>query len=228
MGIVEFFRTIRILFGEYKQAEIDVSMRPKSVSAMTRVFEPQITRDFKDFVWEEFRDKAQNMLKMSLLAIASGNLEKISENVADDVKAMIINKIQEDENQGYRTHYDNIIIHRTEISNYKKVAGKCIITIQSAVEYTYYVTDSSGKVVKGRNDLKKQTKYNMELMYIQDAEIANRAGDGNVLGNACPFCGAPLVALGDMMHEYCGAKFTPINIKVCSLHNLYEVDYNHV
>lgn len=225
MGIIEDIKMAKMLVEEYKHSADDVAMKPKSVSAMTKIMEPQIIRDFKDFVWEEFRDKAENMLKMSLIAIATGDPKKIDKNAADDVKGMIMNQIEAYEAQELDAHYDNIVIHRTEIANYEKKSGKCIITIQSAVEYTFYVTDKAGKIKKGRKDRKTQTKYNMELMYIQDQE---KAGEVNAIGVACPFCGAPITSLGQMVCEYCGAESAPINIKVWSLHNLYEVDYNHV
>ena len=40
----------------------DVSRTPKSVSGMTRIMEPQIKRDFPEFVWEQFKNKAEIML----------------------------------------------------------------------------------------------------------------------------------------------------------------------
>ena len=35
---------------------------PKSVAAMTRIFEPQIMRDFPEFSWDEFKHKSENVL----------------------------------------------------------------------------------------------------------------------------------------------------------------------
>ncbi|MCD7907917.1 MAG: hypothetical protein LUH04_09620, partial [Clostridium sp.] len=42
---------------------------PKSVSGMTRVFLPQIQRDFPEFNWKEFQQKTENMVKSALRAI---------------------------------------------------------------------------------------------------------------------------------------------------------------
>ena len=36
----------------------NVSTTPKSVSGMTRLMEPQIKRDFPEFVWEQFKRKS--------------------------------------------------------------------------------------------------------------------------------------------------------------------------
>ena len=80
-------------------------------------------------------------------------------------------------------------------------------------------------MVEGTKERKEQTKYNVELMYIQDADTVEI---DNAVGTTCPHCGAPIKNLGNMVCEYCGSSVTPINIKVWTLHKYYEVDYNHV
>ena len=47
----------------------------------------------------------------------------------------------------------------------------------------------------------EQTKYNVEVMYIQDEKIAKI---DNAVGTTCPHCGAPVTNLGAMYCEYCG------------------------
>ena len=55
------WETIKFFIKEYKKAlKVNAEM-PKSVSAMTRLMEPQIMRDFPEFSWEEFKQKAENM-----------------------------------------------------------------------------------------------------------------------------------------------------------------------
>ena len=120
--------------------------------------------------------------------------------------------------------YNNIKIHQTEISNYRKDKGNCIIVIQSAVEYYHYKV-SGDHVTEGSKERKVQTKYNVELLYVQDGE--EKEFD-NAFTTTCPQCGAPVRGLGNMICEYCGAHVVPINTKVWSLHKLYQVDYNHV
>ena len=53
----------------------DVAETPKSVSSMTRLFEPQIMKDFPEFSWDEFKHKAENMLTSAFLAISSSNAD---------------------------------------------------------------------------------------------------------------------------------------------------------
>lgn len=194
---------------------------PKSVSAMTRIFEPQIMRDFPEFSWEEFKHKSENMLISALLAISAENLERLVE-ASEDIKKQVKNTIEDNRARGISETHSDITIHQTEIANYQKQSGKCVITIQSAVG-SLYCKMQDGKLIKGDKKYKTQTKYNVELVYVQDSQ---KVGSGTALGTVCPQCGAPIKTLGAKYCEYCGAGITPINIRVWSLHKFYEVDYN--
>lgn len=217
------FGTDSFVEGINRQADV-LAETPKSVSGMTRIFEPQIMRDFPDFSWNEFRNKAENMLMSALLAISAANVGRLSADVSEEVKKQIENRIRANEAEGARETFSNVRIHQTEIANYMKAAGKCIITIQSAVEY-YYYKEKNGKVTAGQKERKTQAKYNIELLYIQDARLV---GGDNAVGATCPNCGAPIINLGNMYCEYCGSGVTPVNIKVWALHKFYEVNYNRL
>ena len=218
----QLFGTESIVDGLNKQADI-AAETPKSVSGMTRLMEPQIMRDFPDFNWSEFKHKAENMLTSALLAISSEQPEKLVD-ASEDVKNQVLNIIADNQAAQVREVYNNIKIHQTEISNYRKDKGNCIIVIQSAVEYYHYKV-SGDHVTEGSKERKVQTKYNVELLYVQDGE--EKEFD-NAFTTTCPQCGAPVRGLGNMICEYCGAHVVPINTKVWSLHKLYQVDYNHV
>ena len=153
----------------------------------------------------------------------SGNVSLIRD-ASEELKAQVENRIEMNRSEGIREVYEKIRIHRTEISNYEKKQGKCIITFQSAVEHLHY-KKKDGTVVSGDENRLEQTKYNGEVMYIQDEKMAKI---DNAVGTTCPHCGAPVTNLGAMYCEYCGLAITPINLKVWTLHRFYEVDYNHV
>ena len=196
------FGTDSLVEGWNKQAD-ELAATPKSVSGMTRIFEPQIQRDFPDFNLVQFKNKAENMLVSALQAIDSGNVSLIRD-ASEELKAQVENRIEMNRSEGIREVYEKIRIHRTEISNYEK---------------------KDGTVVSGDENRLEQTKYNVEVMYIQDEKIAKI---DNAVGTTCPHCGAPVTNLGAMYCEYCGLAITPINLKVWTLHRFYEVDYNHV
>ena len=218
----QLFGTESIVDGLNRQADI-AAETPKSVSGMTRLMEPQIMRDFPDFNWSEFKHRAENMLTSALLAISSERPERLVD-ASEEVKNQVLNIIADNQAAQVREVYNNIKIHQTEISNYRKDKGNCIIVIQSAVEYYHYKV-SGDHVTEGSKERKVQTKYNVELLYVRDGEEKEFV---NRFTTTCPQCVAPVRGLGNMICEYCGAHVVPINTKVWSLHKLYQVDYNHV
>lgn len=216
----QLFGTADFVKGFKMAADIQAET-PKSVSAMTRLMEPQIMRDFPEFSWEEFKYKSENVLTSALLAISANNIEYLVET-SEDMKRQVENIIEDNRANNVGETYSDIEIHQTEIANYQKQNGKCVITIQSAVGYLYYKMQD-GKLIAGNKNRKTQTKYNIELVYIQDPETTKI---DNAVGTTCPQCGAPVKTLGAKYCEYCGTGITPINIRVWSLHKFYEVDYN--
>lgn len=218
----DVFGTENLAEGINRQADL-AAETPKSVSGMTRLMEPQIMRDFPDFSWEEFKHRAENMLISALLAITSGDVTTIVD-ASDTLKEQIRNRIGDNEASGVKENFEQIKIHQTEISNYRKEKGTCVITIQSSVEY-FYSKMRGDELIAGSKERKTQTKYNTELIYIQDSDLAEF---DNAIGVSCPNCGAPIKVLGEMRCEYCGTKVTPVNTKVWSLHKIYEVGFQRV
>lgn len=216
------FGTNSLIEGFNKQAD-ELATTPKSVAAMTRIYEPQIQRDFPDFNFVQFKNKAENMLVSALRAIDEENISLLKEST-EELKKQVQNVIEMNQAEGIKEVYEQIHIHRTEIAKYEKKDGKCIITFQSAVEHLHYKR-KDGKLISGDENRLEQTKYNIEVMYIQDEKLAKI---DNAVGTTCPHCGAPVTKLGAMYCEYCGLAVTPINLKVWTLHRFYEVDYNHV
>lgn len=208
--------------GLRSQADI-LAETPKSVSGMTRIFQPQIQRDFPDFHLEQFKNKVENLLVAVLEAVTTERID-LQEEVSLELITQVENCIAANRAAGIREVYSDIKVHRTEISDYRKKEGTCTIIFQSAVEY-YHYREKDGQLVDGNRERKEQTKYNTELLYIQDEKLAKA---GNAVGTTCPNCGAPITELGRMRCEYCGAAVTPINLKVWTFHQIYEVDYHHV
>lgn len=217
------FGTSDLVEGIRNQADV-LAETPKSVNGMTTLMEPQIRRDFPDFNWDEFRHKAENMLTSALIAIGTEDLGKLTPDASENVRQQIQTRIDDNREAQIEEYYGNIQIHRTEIANYRHAGGKCMITIQSSVGYDFY-REQNGKVIAGTKERKTQTKYNIELIYIQDADAV---GFDNAMGTICPHCGAPVKTIGNMYCEFCGSGIVPLNIKVWSLHKFYEVDYNHM
>lgn len=216
------FGTKSLAEGINRQADV-LAETPKSVSAMTRVFAPQIARDFPDFHVEEFRRLAENLLVTALGAVTAQNAGRLGTE-QEELRRQVENQIADNRAAGIREVYTQIRIHRTEIADYRKKDGTCTITFQSAVEHIHY-KERNGTVVEGEKERKQQTKYNTELVYIQDER---RMKAGTAVGTTCPNCGAPITGLGVMKCEYCGLAVTPVNRRVWTLHRYYEVDRQRV
>lgn len=203
-----------------KQLKTEYATTPKSVSAMTSLLLPKIVADFPDFQYDEMKDRAENVLTSYLHAI-TGHNASILQDGNTELKQQLENHIRMLDSEGKKEHFDQIRIHRTEICQYRKTDGRCIITFQSALECFHYITDSSSRVIAGAQDYKYQTKYNVDLIYIQDRNLVENELD-NALGVNCPNCGAPLTSLGAKVCEYCGTPVIELNIHAWSFSNIEE------
>lgn len=216
----ELFGTSDLRQGAEMMRE-ELASTPKSVSAMTKLLLPKIVQDFPDFEYDEMKERADNILVDYLRAIGTGGKE-MPKDGSTELKEELADYIAMLEEAGQREHFEQIHIHRTEISQYRKSEGRCIITFQSALECFHNVTDREGNLQRGAKDTKYQTKYNTDLIYIQDRELVEDQRT-QALGINCPNCGAPLSALGAKVCEYCGSPVVEINIHAWFFCNVEEV-----
>lgn len=204
---------------DFDKQEQELEVTPKSVNAMTSIYLPRIQKDFPEFNYFEFKTKAENMIKSAFVAISTEDIESLI-NSSPDLKSQIRNTIENNIANRYSESYKNIHIHRTEIKNYVKNSGTCIITLQSSVEYIHCVKDRAGNVISGNEEHLFQTRYDTDLMYIQDVDKAENSE--SLLGNNCPNCGAPIKMLGVKQCPYCGTGVEIINIKSWAINKLTE------
>lgn len=220
----EFSRTIfgtEDLSDGIRQMKREYASTPKSVSGMTNLLLPKIVSDFPDFEYDEMKERAENTLTQYLRAVTQKNTAVLTDGNTE-LKQQLENHIQMLSIKGLWEHFDQIKIHRTEIHQYKKANGRCIITFQSALECFHYITDTSS-VREGSKEYKYQTKYNTDLIYIQDRNLLEDELD-HALGINCPNCGAPLSSLGAKKCEYCGTPVIEINIHAWSFSDIKEMN----
>lgn len=237
------FGTPSLSEGLERQADI-LAETPKSVSGMTKLCLPQIEADFPEFHWPQWRQMCENMLKAYLAALSSQDLAALTGRegaASEELKKQVELRIEDQRRREVREVYRQVKIHQTEIARYQKEAGMCIIKLQSAVEYYYEETGPEGRIslspekdsdLAVRRNRKKpskraegepknrkiQTRYNMELIYIQDlSKIKDLA---TAVGVTCPNCGAPITRLGSKFCEYCGTGVTPVDVRVWKLHRV--------
>ncbi len=195
-----------------KKNELEYANTPKTVSGATRLYMPQIMRDFPEFHLEEMKERAENVLRSYLYSINEADSKHLTEGT-EELRAELDTEIAMRSSQSIREHFEVIKIHRTEIFKYNKEKGRVSVVFQSAVGFVNY-TEKDGKVVRGKKDRFTHSRYNVEVSYIQDREYVEETGmDGHSL--TCPNCGAPISGLGDnRVCKYCGTVITEVfNIK---------------
>jgi hypothetical protein len=206
------------------QSQRSAADEHKSVNSMTKTYLPQIMRDFPEFSYDQFKTKAEHALLSALAAISNDNTGLIKD-ASEEFRVKVRSLIEMNQANELDEDYSDCVIHQTEITAYTKRAGICRITLQSALEYYHTVRrKSDGKVIQGKDGVKAQDRYNVELIYIQDATKMEKIGHGgDALGSHCPNCGAPVTSLGAKHCEYCGTALTQINLLVWSINNFTKV-----
>lgn len=194
---------------------------PKSVSAMTSLYLPKITADFPEFQYDEMKKRAENVLLCFLMGIDAEDASLLKDG-NEELKEKLQAKITMGKAVDKKEHYQSIDIHRTELSAYQKRNGRCIITFQSSVQYYYYITYRSGNLLDGNKNMLTQSKYDIDLIYIQDREVVKDIRDF-ALGINCPNCGAPISGLGAKVCEYCSTPIVELNIHAWTFSDVREI-----
>lgn len=210
------------IFEGAEQMKKEYSTTPKSVSAMTSLLLPKISADFPSFEYNEMKERAENVLTSYLRAVTEKKMGLLHD-VNEELERQLENHINMLSANGLREHFDMVKIHRTEITSYKKSAGQCIITFQTSLECYHYITEGSSKITEGSKEYKYQTRFNTDLIYIQNPDLIRDEAE-DAWGINCPNCGAPITSLGHKKCEYCGTPVIEINRRAWSFSNIEEVE----
>lgn len=203
-----------------RKMELEEQTTPKTVSAATSIYKPSIMRDFPEFHYDEMKARAENVLTSYLQSVNKADATLLTEGT-NELKNQLQLKIDILRNNDKREHYDNIKIHRTEIHRYLKEKGRCTIIFQSAVEYVHYMEEYGTPILEQHKKM-KQTKYNIEVVYIQNQEMVENLSDAGLAMN-CPNCDAPLTKLGAKVCPYCDSPVIEFNIRVWNFNRVVEV-----
>lgn len=204
-----------------QQQKEEESTRAKSVSGMNDIYLPMIAKDFPQFNYQEFKVKSENMLASALQSLSEQQVSLLV-NASSDLEKKIELEIEEHKQANTHEYYKNIDIHQTVISRYKKLKGTCVITLQTAVGYIHYI-EKEGKMISGDKQYKEQTKYNVELMYVQDIDKLDDKQDSTFNIANCPNCGAKISDVGNKTCSYCGSAIEVVNIRVWHINDFTKV-----
>ena len=204
-----------------KDIEKQEYTRRKDISGITKLIEPVIIRDFGDFN----KDLLFNKVEKNLMKIFNALEEKSVDDIRRDsdliyMYSAIRDKVQDLKNSKINVKYDDVVFHSHAIKDYSKSPGKATLVISSTLEY-YYSNDNDKKSKKFE-ELKKQTRYTTEFVYVYDETRFKYNQMAHTI--SCPNCGAPLGKLGAGNCQYCGTYIKPINLKNWSMVS-YSEDY---
>lgn len=194
--------------------------REKNVRGMTNLLEEEILRDFPDFN----REFIFSVCQANLTKIFNCLEERSTTRIQNDknfiyLKDYISEQVEDMKSNDIYEKYDNVQFYRHAISSYMKKQGKATIKISSTLSY-YYNTNRKDK--KCFPDLKKQTRYTSEFVYIYDE---SKLGDDKLAFSVhCPNCGAPLKQIKSNQCEYCSSYVEKIDFKIWKMTS-YKEDY---
>ncbi len=203
-----------------KRQNFEASITPRTISNMSGVYLPQIQEDFPEFHYDEMRERAKNVLTSYLYSINEADPSKLSEGT-QELKDALVMHLQLLNDRNYEEHYERMKIHKCELSKYIKKDGRCTVTFQASIQYYHYITE--GSVIKtGRKDQLTQSKYDINLVYIQDRDMIEKADEAS-LGLTCPNCAAPISNLGAKHCIYCGTPVVEFNIHAWNFASIKEL-----
>ncbi|MBQ7766061.1 MAG: hypothetical protein IJ397_04380 [Lachnospiraceae bacterium] len=203
-----------------KRQQFEHATTPRTISNMSGIYLPQIQKDFPEFHYDEMRERAKNVLTSYLYCIDQDSPSKLSEG-NDELKNALNMHLQLLKDRNYDEHFERMKIHKCEISNYVKKEGLCTVTFQAAIQYYHYILEGD-RIKTGRKDQMTQAKYEIQLMYVQNRDLAKESAN-SAMGINCPNCAAPISNLGAKHCIYCGTPIVEFNIHAWNFSAIKEL-----
>ena len=203
-----------------RQQRQQMSETPRSLHAMTSVYLPQIMKDFPEFDYALYKNKAQSLLRSYFTAVSTKKSSALAEEYSLTLKNYVLGIIADLNSRGASQVFNQAVFHDTQISRYIKNGITATIIFEISVGCYSYIVDRNGAVVFGDKNLKTQTVYEVGLTYVQDADrITNQ---NEALGINCPNCGAPVTSLGEKTCKYCGTAVKEVNTRAWKFDSVRE------
>lgn len=187
--IRSFFHQLNFPIGSIsdlvKETRLQDEDIPKSLSGMDSLYLDQIKRDFVDLNVDELKRKAEDIILKCYLAFE----KKDSKMLDGKIKSFVDQMIEDYKDQ--EVSFNDIIIHKTVISNYKKEDGTASIYFSSSYQYMKNIDGVEKKV---------QDRVKLQFLYIYDEKEVP-----TTFSVHCPNCGSPIKSLGEKKCSYCGS-----------------------
>jgi lipopolysaccharide export LptBFGC system permease protein LptF len=225
LGVMKFvkaigFNTIKELIEEIKKqstSEKEIYSRPKNLSDMTKLLIPLIANDFPSFNQEQLFAQTKTNINAILDSLESKDSSLIKDSSLKFIRPKVEDQIKNLNELDKNVKYTNVRFNKCAISEYTNKGGVAKITVVTSLSYYY---DSNDEKEKKFIDVRKETRYKLEYVYIYDEDKIPE--NIEMLKINCPNCGAPIDFFGRGKCSYCNTMLSPINIKNWSVVNYEE------
>lgn len=214
------FNTLKELIEEIKKqstTQKEIYSSPKNLSDMTKLLVPLIANDFPTFNQEQLFSQSKNYINIILDSLESKDASLIKDKNLKFIRPKVEDQIKNLNELEKEVHYTNVRFNKCAISEYTNKGGVAKITVVISLSYYY---DSNDEKEKKFTDVRKETRYKLEYVYIYDEDKIPENID--LLKINCPNCGAPVDFFGRGKCSYCNTMLSPINIKNWSVINYEE------
>ena len=218
----QMFGTDSLVEG-YKNQTHEYNETPLSLHAMTDIYLPQILRDFPEFEYEAYKNKAESLLRSYFTAVSTKKTSALTEECSLTLKNNVQGIIDGLNAKNETKFFDSVVLHDIQIARYVKDGATATIFFEISTGCYNYAEDENGNVGSGSKEEKKQAIYQIGLVYVQDIDKVGNHLEG--LGINCPNCGAPIKNLGSKFCEYCGTSISEINIRAWRFNSVSETNY---
>ncbi len=208
---------------------------PKSVSDLSEALIPRINKDFPDLNLSQMRSAAQAVLVKSLdlqMQMTVGGNGDTIDRIQTEIQGCGIgctrslseelwHKIGSARADGRTLVYRDVIVHKSGINEYQKTSSTVEITFQYSIQCLQY-QERNGKFISGNRATPTQTRYNVKVINILDADRFAWE-DIKGVGFTCPHCGAPVKHLGTDVCSFCGTAIKTVDMRIWLVDKLVEI-----
>ncbi len=186
------YRDAKNLVDQIQKATDETANTPRTLSGVEPLMRSRIAKDFPDFNYNVCKEMIESAVAGYFAVLnAKEGIDKLYKICTPSLINEILGEIDTN-----KFEYENVRIHKTVISDYRKLNDEAVVTYQSAVGYNR----------KGKGTM--QYVYQSKLVYYLSEDNA-----GGVETLVCQYCGAPIDVVGEhKVCKYCGGEISIRNV----------------
>ena len=156
------FGTNSFIDGINKQKE-EMSETPRSLHAMTSVYLPQIMRDFPQFDYELYRNKAKSLLRSYFTVVQTKKASALSEECSLTLKNYVQGIIEDLNARNVKQIFREVVIHDVQIARYIKTGATVTILFEVSTGLYSYIEELKEEGQIGEDYKKQLSKEVVDL-----------------------------------------------------------------